>query len=456
MFVKDKSFYKTLIFIALPIALQNLLSNGLNLADSIMVSRVSETAVSSVSLAGQPNFILNLVFFGIGSGAAVLTSQYFGQGGKNDIKAINKILGMAVRFSVIISFVFFIIAEFFPLQIMLLFSKDLTIANEGVVYLQIVAFSYVVSAVTATYMIIVRSVEKVMVALIVSSSALFIDTILSYILIYGKLGFPKMGIAGAALGTLIAKFIEFILMLIHAKFFNKTLAFKFKYIFSYDSFIFKKFLSYSLPVVLNETFWGVGISFQAAIMGNLNGDAIAAYSIVSLVLNFCLVFLVGLGNASAVIIGKIIGSGNEDFARKAAKTFTFLSILVGVVTGILVISSIPFINYLYPLSDTARTYLNTILIIAATYSIIISFNVVNVIGIFRGGGDTKFSLILDIASLWICSIVFGVIGAHILKFSVPIVYIILKSDEIVKLFLGIYRMKSGKWLKNLIQQDVIS
>ena len=453
MLIKDKKFYKNLLIIALPIALQNLIANGLNLMDSLMVARVSQSAVSSVSLANQPGFILSLLFFGISSGAAVLASQYWGKG---ETKVISKLIGIAMRFASIAAIIFFILTELFPVQIMSLFTSDPNIISEGVSYLRIIAFTYLCIGITMTYMVIIRSAEKVKISLYLSIITFFMNVFLNYILIFGKLGAPKLGIEGAAIATVISRLFELTVTIVYAKKFNNVIKFKFKYIIEKNRVLLKDFFSYSLPVVYNEFLWGLGISMQSVIMGHLSSEAVTAYSIAALIQNFCVVFLIGLANASAVIVGKTIGTGDEKYAKKTGATLLTLSFGIGIFTALLIILIIPIMNLIYPLSGITKSYLNTILITNACYALVYCPAILNIVGVFRGGGDTKFSLLLDIISLWICSILFGFLGAYVFKFSVPIVYIILKSDEIVKFVVGLYRFKGGKWLKNVLNKELLS
>lgn len=261
---EKKEFYKKVFILVFPMALQNLINVGVTSADVLMLGKVGETVLSASSLAGQVQFIMTLIFFGLTSGASVLTAQYWG---KRDIRTIEKVIGIALRFSCIVSILFTVAALAIPNIIMHIFSSEIDVIEEGIKYLRIVAFSYLFTAFTMIYLNIMRSVERVVISTIVYLVSLILNIMLNAIFIFGLLGVPAMGIQGAALATLIARIVEFGIVFFYAKRINKEVVFRIKDIFVKDKLLFKDFLVYSIPVMINELMWGAGVSMNTAIMG---------------------------------------------------------------------------------------------------------------------------------------------------------------------------------------------
>lgn len=443
---ENRIFYKRVFALVLPMALQNLINVGVTTADVVMLGKVGEVVLSGASLAGQIQFIMTLFFFGITSGAAVLTAQYWG---KRDIVSIEKILGMALRISMIVALVFTAAALIIPQHLMRIFTPEEAVIHEGSQYLRIVAFSYVFMAFTSVYLNIIRSVEKVLISTIIYLASLLLNITLNAIFIFGLLGFPAMGIQGAALATLIARTMELVLVWVYAHAVNKVVRIKMIHFLHFDPVLLKDFLVYSLPVILNEIMWGAGVSANAAIIGHLGSSAVAANSIAQVCRQLATVVAFGLANATAILIGKLIGELKYDYAKVYARKFVKLSIVFGAIGGGIILLLRPFILNSMNLSEQSVSYLSMMLIVMSYFVLGQAFNTTLVVGVFRSGGDTKFGLLLDVATMWGCSILIGAIAAFFFKAPLPIVYIILMSDEIIKLPLTTKRYISYKWLKNV-------
>lgn len=254
--IDRRKFYKTVLALVVPMALQNLINVGVTAADVIMLGAVGEKALSGASLAGQIQYIMTLFLFGLTSGATVLTAQYWGKG---DHDAIEKILGMAVKAAVCVTALFTVAALAIPELLMQIFTSDPVVISEGVKYLRIVAFTYVMMGVTQAYLYIMRSVERVVVATVVYLLSLICNIIMNAIFIFGLLGLPKMGVAGAALGTLCARILEVVLVAVYARLFNREIRLRFKYVLHTDKILFRDFMQYALPVVVNEVLWGLAL-----------------------------------------------------------------------------------------------------------------------------------------------------------------------------------------------------
>ena len=442
----NQNFYKKVFALVLPMALQNLINVGVMAADVIMLGRVGETVLSGASLGGQTYFILSLILFGTTSGAAVLIAQYWG---KQDTKTIEKIIGIAMMLSIVCSLFFAVVTFFIPDKIMFLFSSEADVIAEGSKYLKIIALTYPISAFTMVYLNLIKSIEKVVISTIVYACSLLVNVCANAVLIFGLFGFPAMGIRGAAIGTLIARMVELCIVLIYSIKWNQTVKVRLKYCINPDKTLIKDFFHYSGPVIVNELFWGVGYSANAAIVGHLGSSAVAANSVAHVARQLATVIVFGIGNATAIMIGKAIGEKREDLASEYAKKFIRLSLIFGAIGGAVILLVRPLVIAGLHFEGTTASYMNTFMFMMSYYVIGQSLNTVCIVGIFRAGGDTRFGLILDIATMWTGSILFGAIAAFVFKFPVEVVYFILLSDELIKIPLSLWRYRQKKWLKNV-------
>lgn len=442
----NKNFYKMVFALVVPIALQNLINVGVTSADVIMLGKVSETVLSASSLGNQVQFIMSLIFFGLTSGAAVLTAQYWGKG---DTKTIEKVLGIALRFSLTVAVVFTTITFIFPKQIMMIFSSEQDVILEGIKYLRIVCFSYIFSSITMIYLNIMRSVEKVVISTVVYFISLVVNIILNYIFIFGKFGFPALGIQGAALSTVIARAIELIITGIYAHKYNDVIKFRFKNFIKLDSVLFKDFIKFSIPVTINEMMWGLGTSANAAILGQLGSQVAAASSVVQVTRQLATVVTFGVATAASIVIGKAIGEDKIKEAKIYGKKFIKISLITGLMGSIIVLIVRPIAMNNLTLSPLAVSYLSSMMFVMSYFVLCQAYNTTMIVGIFRAGGDTKFGLFIDVTTMWCCSILLSALAAFVFKWSVPIVYIILMSDEIIKVPLCTIRFKTYKWLNNI-------
>lgn len=443
---ETRSFYKMAFSLVMPMALQNLINVGISSIDVLMLGKVSEAALSGAALAGQVQFIMVLIFFGLTSGAAVLTAQYWGKG---DTKSIEKIMGICMRFSLIISILFTTAVLIFPRQIMTIFTFDESVIDEGVKYLHIIAFSYILISITMIYLNLMRSVERVIISTVIYMVSLVSNVIIASVLIFGLFGMPEMGIRGAAIATLSSRIIEVLIVIIYSVKYNKVLHFKPSLLFVRDKYLFKDFLVYSIPVMLNELMWGAGIAMNSVVIGHLGKSVVSANSVAQVARQLAMVIAFGLANATAISVGKAIGENNLEIARDYSRRFIRLSLLAGIGGSILVLIARPITIALLDLAPHTKDYLSTMMFIMAYYVIAQALTTTLVVGVFRAGGDTRFGLYLDVSTMWGGSILFGALAAFIFKWSVPVVYIILMSDEIIKLVPTFLRYRSKKWLNNV-------
>ena len=441
-----KTFYGNVFALVVPMALQNLINVGVTAADVMMLGKVGEKVLSGSSLAGQVQYIMVLFLFGLTSGATVLTAQYWGKGDK---KTIEKILGMGIRAAVTITLIFTIAALTIPGLLMKIFTSDPLVITEGIKYLKIVAFSYVMMGITQVYLYIMRSVERVVVATVVYLISLICNVILNGIFIFGLFGCPAMGIRGAALATLISRILELFLVFIYAKKFNRDILFRFRYFLHLDSVLLKDFLKYALPVVLNEVMWGMGTAANTAILGHMGSAAVAANSVAQVARQLATVVAFGLASATAIYLGKTIGEQKPEHAKAYAQRFLVLSVLMGLIGGGMILIAAPVATSLLALTPMAKEYLRFMFFVMSYFVVAQAFNTTMIVGTFRSGGDTRFGLILDMSTMWGCSILFGALAAFVFHASVPLVYVILMSDELIKVPVTWIRFKSYKWLRNV-------
>ena len=443
------SFRKTVFAFLLPMAIQNLINVAISSTDVIMLGRYSEVALSASSLASQIQFILILLFFGIGSGATVLTAQYWG---KKDTKTIEKILAIGIKIAFGLSLFFFIFAFFFSRSAMRIFTNDETTILEGIKYLKIVSFSYLTTSISIVYLVTMRSVERVGVSTVAYATSFVTNFIINYLLIFGSFGFAKMGVKGAAIGTLVARLVELGIVFYYNSKNHHFVSIKWKYIKSLDPILKKDFIKYSAPTMMNELLWAGGTAAGIAILGRLGNSIVAANSITSVVRQLVMVFAFGLANTAAIMVGKEIGKKDFHTAEIYAKKlllYSFLSSLLGVAL-LLIIK--PFIIKKFALNGEVEDYLNLTLNILFYYIPLQSISAVLIVGVFRAGGDTKFALVADVFPLWFGSVLISAFAAFYLNLPAKLVYILIMSDEIIKQPLIIWRYKSKKWINNVTRE----
>lgn len=410
-------FYKSVFALVIPMALQNLINVGVTAADVIMLGKVGETALSGASLAGQVQYIMVLFLFGLTSGATVLTAQYWGKG---DRKTIEKILALGMKAAVVVTAIFMVAALVIPGLLMRIFTNDPDVIAQGILYLRIVAFSYVLMGITQVYLYVMRSVERVVVATVVYMISLLVNVVLNAIFIFGLFGCPVMGIQGAALGTLIARFVELILVFGYARLFNKDIKFRVRYFLKTDKVLLQDFLRYALPVVMNEVMWGLGTAANTAILGHMGSAAVAANSVAQVARQLATVVAFGLSSATAIYLGKTIGEKKYEHAKAYAHRFLILSVVMGAIGGVLILIASPIAASFLSLTDAAKGYLRFMFFVMSYFVIAQAFNTTMIVGTFRSGGDTRFGLILDVSTMWGGSILCGWIAAFVFKCSVPV------------------------------------
>lgn len=448
---KEKdNFYRSLFRLVLPIVLQNLISTAVNSADVVMVGFVGQDALSAVSLANQLQFILNLVYCGITSGATIMASQYWG---KKDTRAIEIIMGIAMRISIFVSALFTILACVFPKYVMLVFTNDPVLIEGGITYLRVLGISYLFMSVSQVYLCIMRSIERVVFAMYTFGSALALNIVLNAVFVFGLFGMPKMGIVGVAFATVIARGIEMMICIADAARF-KTIRFRSSILFVKNKVLMKDFLQYAMPAFGNEVVWGVAFSMYSVIMGHLGNDMVAANSVVTVARNLGTVCCFGISSGGAIYLGKQIGTGNLDDTKKDASRLLKVTFISGLVGGLLIFLVRPLMFMMVDLTAQAARYLTTMLLINIYYVMGQAMNTTWICGIFRSGGDAKFGFYCDILDMWCFAVPIGFICAFVLELPPMWVYFIICLDEFVKMPFVYRHYKSYKWLKNITREVI--
>ncbi len=448
--IREKGFYRDVFAIMIPIALQNLIVFGINMMDTVMLGAVGETQISASALANQPFFIFTLVVFGLAAGASVLASQYWGKG---DIRTVKKVISIVVDTALVASVLFAVAAFIFAPQIMRFYTKEEAVILEGVKYMRIIAFSYFFYGTSNVFLTTLRSVETVKISVLVTLTSFATNVFLNWVLIFGHLGMPKLGIRGAAIATLIARICEFAITWIYAFFIDKKLRFRFRELFSFDLWLVKDYFRYSLPVVANEVIWSLATTMQSAVLGQISSQAVAANSINSVLSQLTTVFIFGIANASCVLIGKTIGEQKYDRARRMAFTFVLWSVVIGLAAGIITFLLRDVVVQFYNVPDATKQLASRLVVSNAFIVFFVSMSSLSIMGPLRAGGDTRFCLAMEMLSLWCFAVPAGAIAGLVLRWPVPIVYFILRSDEIIKAFFAITRILRNRWLRN-VTRDV--
>ncbi len=387
-----------------------------------------------------------LVFFGITAGATVLTAQYWG---KRDTATIEKILGMGLSGGIVIAAAFTVLALLIPERLVGIFTSDAEVIFEGAKYLRIVGLSYVFMAVTQVYLNIMRSIERVVVATVVYFVSLLVNIVINAVLIFGLFGAPRLEIAGAAIGTLCARITETVMVLLYARYKNKIVKIRVRNMVRIDRLLLSDYIRYAMPVIINELMWGLGTSANTAIIGHLGSEAVAANSVAQVARQLAQVVVFGISNATAIWLGKTLGERKPEHARAYARKFAVLSLILGILGGAFILLLGPVVSSVLTLSAVSRRYLGFMFFVMSYFVVGQAFNTTMVCGVFRSGGDTKFGLVMDVATMWGCSILLGAVAAFYFHASVPVVYVILMSDEIIKMPICWWRYRKYKWLRDV-------
>lgn len=449
-YTDNRKFYEQILKLVIPIVLQNLLSAAVNSADVVMLNYVGQSSISAVSLASQYASVLFMVYYGLGTGATMLCAQYYG---KKDFYAIKIVEGIALRFSIAVSVLFATAAICVPDTMMRIFTADGELIGLGASYLRILSVGYLCWGLTEVYLAVLRSMGRVVISMAMNVMAFSLNIVLNAVFIFGLFGAPKLGVVGVAAATSISRLIELAgCFIVSAR--SKDIKLNPGYMFLNNKLLFQDFVRLSLPALLNDVSWGVAFSTYSVILGHLGNDVVAANSFVVVVRNFGTVLCFGVASAGGILLGNVIGEKKMEDAEHYAKLIMRLTVITGLIGGILILAASPFVLRFASLSDTARHYLKYMLLINSYYVMGAAVNTTLIAGVFRAGGDSKFGMICDSVDMWCYAVPLGFFAAFVLKLPVVWVYFLLCTDEFVKWPWVIKRYRSRKWLKNITRENL--
>ena len=440
---RKRSLRKEIVRLALPIALQQFMTALVGACDAIMLGKLSQDAMSAVSLATQVTFVFNLFMFAFMAGENMFVAQYYGKG---DYTGISQVFSLVTKICGCIAVVFLAGTLFFPEQLMRILTNEETLIVLGSEYLRVIGISYVFSGIAQTFLAIMKNCGAVNMSTLINGVMVILNIVLNAVFIFGLSGFPKMGIKGAALATVLATVVQFLWSVGYVLCRIRAVKFSLR---SCEKKLFGRFWQKAVPLLINNLAWGIGFSMYSVIMGHLGTDAVAANGIANISKNLVVCFCLGLGNAGSIIVGNRLGADRLQEAKEAGGTLTITAIIAGIVSGLVLIALSPFITKMVDLTPTARGYLQKMLLISSYYIAGKSVNCMTIGGIFAAGGDSKFGMLCDSVTLWCITVPLGCICAFILKLPVMVVYFVLNLDEIIKLPVVYKHYKKYKWIKNL-------
>lgn len=441
-----KELYQWALKLAVPIMIQNLISTLVSTADTLMLGFVGQTAMSASSLANQFSFVMFCVFFGMATATSVLCAQYWGKG---DHKTIEKILGLALRVSLMFAIVFTLTSFFFPEMIMRLFTDSPETIALGAQYLKVLSFSFIFMAIAQVYLSALRSIGKVAFPSAVSVISLCVNVILNASFIFGFFGLPKLGVIGVALGTVLARATEVLLCVIYS--FRSEIRFRLKYIFTGVGELTKDFIKISMPSIGNDLIWSLATSVFTVILGHMGDDIVAANAVAIMVVNIGAIAMRGFANATTIVIGQTLGANLIEQTKIYAGKLVKLTAYVGVAGCVIIVALRPFIMMFYSskLTSQAIIYLGSMMLMTTYRMVGEGINTCLICGCFRGGGDTKYGLYMDFIMMWLVSVPLMLLAAYVLKLPPIWVYFVMTLDELIKMpFIFIHFFKY-KWMTNI-------
>ena len=450
---RGRAFYRDVVTLALPIVAQNLITTSLGLIDTFMVGALGEAPLAAVTIANIPVFVIQLVIFGLQSGSSVLISQYWGKG---DTDSINRVIGVGCYVAGAISLLFALAMCGFPRQLMGLLTNDPNLAELAAVYARIVGPSYILNSITGVYVGAHRSMEHPRLGLMIFSISMCTNTFLNWVLIFGNLGAPRLGVTGAATATFLSRVVEFLAMALYA-FGNRRFHLRPGLALRPGTELLWRFLRYSGPVVVNETLWGLGTSLYKVVMGHMEGstEILAARALAGNIEDICTVAIFAISGTTAIIVGREIGAGQgRESVYQAGAAMDTLALLCGGVIGLLLTAAawwvLPWAVYpRFLLSGTASKTATMMLTFTGVFLALRAFNSNNTVGVLRGGGDVRAAMRIDILPLWCVALPLAAQFGLVLKWGIFWVYVGMVSEYFIKFTVGLIRLRSGRWIRDV-------
>ena len=393
----ERSFYRSLLALTLPVALQNVISYSVNLMDTLMLGGLGEVALSATSLANQVFFIYTVAIFGVAGGAIVLCSQYWG---KKDVDSICRVASLALRISAAAGLLFTLVLFLFPRPVMQIFTAEPAVIEAGASYLRIVSLSYFFYGVTSTFLVVLRSVETVNVSVAIYGVSFAVNVFFNYVFIFGKFGAPRMGVAGAAVGTVLARVAEFVMIIAYMLVWEKKIRFRLHMLLWPSGGLARDLVRYGLPVMLNELLWSVAISMHSVILGHMSSDIVAANSICNVMFQMATSIILGVSNASAVLVGMLVGRGDYPYARACVNKLIQIYAVIGVVCAALLLAVKGPVIGIYDIKESTRVLTDQLMYVYAAAIFFMAFTCPLISGVLRGAGDTRFAAVTDVGCIW--------------------------------------------------------
>ncbi|MCU6761124.1 Multidrug-efflux transporter [uncultured Roseburia sp.] len=449
-FTRDKTFYKTLFHLMVIVALQNLVAYSVNMADNIMLGSYDQTALSGAATVNQVFFMVQQVTLAFGEAMVVLGAQYWGQ---KRTGPICRLTGIALKLGVICGVIIFVAVSIAPVQILGIFSNDAAIVTAGTQYLAIIKYTFILFIITNIIMAALRCVETVNISFYISVVSLLLNVAINYCLIYGKFGLPEMGIRGAAIGTLAARILELLIVVLYAAFRDKKLQLFKNNFLKIDKDLRSDYRKVGVPVILSQVLWAISVPMQTAILGHLSSDAIAANSVATTFYQYLKVIVVAMSSATAVMIGSSVGRGDMKRIKSDARTLEVIDLIIGIVLGVALFALRGPLLQFYNLNDNATSLAMKLIVVMSVVMVGMSYQMPVSMGIIRGGGDARFTMIMNMVSTWAIVIPLSFMSAFWWQWPVVLVVIMIQSDQIFKCLPTFIRMRSYKWIKKLTRKD---
>ena len=454
MLVREKQFYTTFFKLSAIMAAQNLLAYGVNLADNIMLGRYNETSLAAAAMVNQIQYLLQMICIaGIGAGTLVMVSQYWGKG---EVEPIRRIIALAVKFAFITGLIFFSIAFILPGGVVSIFTNDDTVRSEGIRYLRIMCFTYLLFPLESVLVTSIRGARIVVLGTIVSVVSLLLNIGLNYILIYGNWGAPELGIRGAAIATLISRAVQLAIVLVYVRFFDKKLNLRLLSFLKPDAYYLSDFVKVALPVMLSGVSWGIGMMLQVVILGHMSKSIVAANSISATVYQVITSFAFGQVSSSNVMIGNTVGAGQMDKIRPYTKTLQLLYVLSGIVTGIVLFLLRDLILQVYILEPDTRELTRTFITLLTVVVVFAAYQYPAASGIVLGGGNTRYPVIVETCFIWLCVLPLSALSAFVWKLSPIITFLFLKSDQFLKCIPNGIVVNRYRWVRVLTRDSEVT
>jgi putative MATE family efflux protein len=454
---QPKGFYRSVFALMIPMILQNLITQMLQFADIFMVGLLGQNYLAAVSTAATPFFVVMVLMMGVQSGAGILIAQYWGKGNTN---AINRILGVGLYISAVVSVIGAIVMFLYPRALLGLIINDPSIVELGAEYAKIIGFSYIFSSITGIYIAAHRSMENARIGFYVLTISAVFNVFANWVLIFGRFGFPALGIEGAAVATLISRVLEFVIVVVYAVK-TKRFILKIKLMLHPGILILKDYVKYSLPVILNEALWGLGAMLYPIILGHMSSSAVilAAYTIAGNIERLFGIAIFATGGATAIIIGREIGAGRRESVYGVAKTMIMLSMILGFVSGALLMLARftviePWVYPLFKLDAAAAATSTTMITILALIMLLRNLGITLGIGVLRGGGDVRAVMFIDVGTLYFLAIPAAALSALVFGAPIAVVYSCIALEDIGKTILLLWRFKGKKWINDVTRDEL--